>query len=267
MKKSLLSICFVLLISVASAQTVVTFYTSMGRFAAEIYDNKVPITGGNFLNLADSTFYDGVIFHRVIDGFMVQTGDPTGTGSGGPGYTIQDEFDPTLSNIQKTLSMANTGQPNSGGSQFFINLVNNTYLDYDKAPLSSKHAVFGMVIENFTVVQDIGQVATNSADRPLTDVVIDSIRRGNGVYASIGQFEDVSKKVRVYPNPTNEHVWIEGLENEQVLIQFIDPFGKIAMHLQRRNDGMIDVTSLKPGIYVLRLSGNSGVSHTRIVIE
>ncbi len=131
MKKILifcLAIAFALTTKISYAQTEVTFYTSMGTFVAEMYDTLQPITVGNFVSLVNAKFYDGIIFHRVINNFMIQGGDPTGTGYGGPGYTIPDEFDPLASNVQKALAMANSG-PNTGGSQFFINLVNNLYLD------------------------------------------------------------------------------------------------------------------------------------------
>jgi len=105
-----------------------------------------------------------VIFHRVIDGFMIQGGDPTGTGSGGPGYTIDDEFAESNRNFRGTVSMANAG-PNTGGSQFFINLVDNNYLD-------SAHPVFGKVIEGMDVVDAIGRVPTDSSDRPISEVKI-----------------------------------------------------------------------------------------------
>lgn len=202
MKTVLASIALVIGISMSKAQTAVTFYTSMGIFVVEIYDHKVPITGNNFIDLVEAKFYDNVIFHRVIDGFMIQGGDPTGTGSGGPGYTIPDEFDSTLSNLQKTISMANSG-PNTGGSQLFINLVDNTYLDFNKPPLSSAHAVFGMVIENFSVVQAIGHVATDGNDRPLTDVVMDSLRLGNFIseVGSVNASPELA--VRIFPNPVN----------------------------------------------------------------
>ena len=120
MKKSLL--CFLLIIGsmgVVNSQSIVTFYTTEGDFEVELYDILKPITAGNFLDLVEQEFYDGIIFHRVISNFVVQGGDPTGTGSGGPGYTIEDEFDSSLSNLKRTLSMANAG-PNTGGSQFFI---------------------------------------------------------------------------------------------------------------------------------------------------
>ena len=137
--------------------------TNMGEITLELYPD-MPITAGNFQKLVEKGFYNGVIFHRVIDGFMIQGGDPTGTGSGGPGYTIDDEFAESNRNFRGTVSMANAG-PNTGGSQFFINLVDNNYLD-------SAHPVFGKVIEGMDVVDAIGRVATDSSDRPISEVKI-----------------------------------------------------------------------------------------------
>jgi cyclophilin family peptidyl-prolyl cis-trans isomerase len=156
----------------------VQFYTSQGNFVVQLEDRLAPITSSNFLKLVNQKFYDGIIFHRVIQGFIVQGGDPTGTGTGGPGYSIQDEFHEDLSNVEKTISMANSG-PNSGGSQFFFNMTNNDFLDFDESPSSSKHAVFGKVISGYDKVEAISNVSVNSGDRPITDVVIDSIRKIN----------------------------------------------------------------------------------------
>ncbi len=147
---------------------VAMFTTSMGTFKVELFEDKVPITAGNFVKLAESGFYNGVIFHRVIADFMIQGGDPTGTGSGGPGYTIPDEFSPSLKHDGPgILSMANAG-PNTGGSQFFITLKATPWLD-------GHHAVFGKVIENYDVVDAIGKVQTAAGDRPVTPVVIEKI--------------------------------------------------------------------------------------------
>src|SRR5512133_690637 len=124
----------------------------------------MPITAGNFETLVKKGFYNGVIFHRVIDGFMIQGGDPDGTGCGGPGYVIKDEFPPGNRNNRGTISMANAG-PNTGGSQFFINLVDNNFLD-------GKHPVFGEVIEGMDVVDKIGAIQTGANDRPVKEIKI-----------------------------------------------------------------------------------------------
>ena len=150
----------------------VVLHTTMGDITIRLYDD-MPVTAGNFEKLVRSGFYDGTIFHRVIDGFMIQGGDPTGTGMGGPGYTIPDEFVKGHSNLRGTISMENTGRPNSGGSQFFINLVDNTYLDWDDPRTPSAHPVFGEVVEGLDVVDKIGKVRTDSSDRPKVPVRIE----------------------------------------------------------------------------------------------
>ena len=138
--------------------------TNMGDIVIELYDD-MPITAGNFKELVQQGVYDGTIFHRVIDGFMIQGGDPTGTGHGDPSIpTIPDEFTDHNRNNRGTIAMANAG-PNTGSSQFFINLVDNNYLD-------SKHPVFGKVIEGMDVVDSIGKVETDKDDRPLQEVRI-----------------------------------------------------------------------------------------------
>ena len=154
--------------------TTVIMHTTMGDIKIQMHDD-MPITTGNFVELAKKGFYDGVIFHRVIDGFMIQGGDPTGTGMGGPGYNIQDEFGTGHSNIRGTIAMANTGRPNTGGSQFFINTVDNTYLDKEDLRTPYAHPVFGTVLEGMDVVDKIGRVETDRNDKPLQDVVIQSI--------------------------------------------------------------------------------------------
>jgi peptidylprolyl isomerase len=137
--------------------------TNMGTIAIAL-DPDMPITAGNFETLAKKGYYDGVIFHRVIAGFMLQGGDPAGTGRGGPGYVIKDEFTNHNRNDRGTISMANAG-PNTGGSQFFINLVNNNFLD-------GKHPVFGKVVEGMDVVDKIGKTETDREDRPKEKVTI-----------------------------------------------------------------------------------------------
>ena len=137
--------------------------TTEGNIVLELYSD-LSITAGNFEKLVSEGFYDSVIFHRVIDGFMIQGGDPKGDGTGGPGYNIKDEFREVNRNKRGTISMANAG-PNTGGSQFFINLVNNNFLD-------SKHPVFGEVIEGMDVVDKIAKVETGPGDRPVEEVKI-----------------------------------------------------------------------------------------------
>ena len=149
--------------NMAKTNTTVLLQTNMGDIKIEM-NSDMPGTTGNFVSLVNKGFYDGVIFHRVIDGFMIQGGDPTGTGMGGPGYEIKDEFTNNNRNDRGTISMANAG-PNTGGSQFFINLVNNNFLD-------SKHPAFGKVVEGMDVVDKIAKVKTNSNDKPLSEVKI-----------------------------------------------------------------------------------------------
>lgn len=145
--------------------------TNHGDIVIELYDD-MPVTVDNFKRLVEDGTYDGVVFHRVIKDFMIQGGDPTGTGMGDPAIPkIKDEFVAGHSNLPMTLSMANAG-PNTGSSQFFINLVDNSFLDYDKQPLSSKHPVFGEVVEGQDVVREIGSVAVGAGDRPVEEVVI-----------------------------------------------------------------------------------------------
>lgn len=148
---------------------IAVFETNLGTFSVELFEDETPITTENFIDLAEKGFYDGVIFHRVIDGFMIQGGDPEGTGMGGPGYTIEDEFrDDLRFDGEGILAMANTGMPHTGGSQFFITL--------DKTPwLNGHHTIFGKVKEGMDVVRRIGHSETDMADRPLEDVVIKSI--------------------------------------------------------------------------------------------
>jgi cyclophilin family peptidyl-prolyl cis-trans isomerase len=147
---------------------IAVFKTAKGTFEAELFTEKAPITTQNFIDLANKGFYNGLIFHRVIDGFMIQGGDPNGDGTGGPGYTIQDEFHPDLKHDSEgILSMANAG-PNTGGSQFFITLAPTPWLD-------GKHAVFGKVFKRMEVVREIGKVETDSRDKPLEDVKINKI--------------------------------------------------------------------------------------------
>jgi peptidylprolyl isomerase len=142
----------------------VLLHTSMGDITIQLR-NDMPITTANFKNLVQKGTFNGTIFHRVIRDFMIQGGDPTGTGYGDPSIPeIKDEFTRKNRNDRGTIAMANAG-PNTGSSQFFINLVNNNYLD-------SKHPQFGKVVAGMDVIDDIARVKTNPRDKPLKDVVI-----------------------------------------------------------------------------------------------
>jgi peptidyl-prolyl cis-trans isomerase A (cyclophilin A) len=159
------------------------FATSEGSFKVRLFDEEVPNTVANFTSLAEGTkewtdprtrekvtkpYYDGTIFHRVIDGFMIQGGDPLGQGIGGPGYKFADEFHPKLRHAKAgILSMANSG-PNTNGGQFFVTLGPTPHLD-------NRHSVFGEVTEGMDIVRRIGSTPTKGQDRPVKDVVINSV--------------------------------------------------------------------------------------------
>lgn len=146
----------------------IKFTTNKGVFVAEMFEDKAPLTTKNFIDLTEKGFYNGVIFHRVIDGFMIQGGDPTGTGMGGPGYKIKDEFGAGLKHDDEgILSMANAG-PNTGGSQFFITLAPTPWLN-------GNHAIFGRVVEGMDVVRLIGVVPTDFRDRPREAVIMEKV--------------------------------------------------------------------------------------------
>jgi peptidylprolyl isomerase len=253
-----------------NAQSKATFYTNKGNFVVDLYDTMQPITTNNFKTLVNSKFYDGVIFHRVINGFMIQGGDPTGTGAGGPGYTILDEFDAAASNIQKSIAMANSG-PNTGGSQFFINLVNNTYLN-------PNHPVFGIVSSNFSVVQTIGAVATNANDKPLTDVVMDSIRITSWP-TSLSAIADQSDRLlfEVYPNPatSNSLVSIQSPKSQVVELSVSDMFGKqyfkqgIPLQSGINSFSLSDlrIADVISGIYVIMIKDQHSVYSNRMLMS
>ena len=162
------------------------FETSMGNFTAELNEKEAPITSANFAGLASGEkewtdprtgqkqkkpYYNGLTFHRVIDGFMIQGGDPLGNGTGGPGFTIKDEYNNLNHKQVGTLAMARTGQPDSAGSQFYITVAPTPNLDGNRPP----YVVFGQVIEGADVVVKIGKVPTAADDRPLTPVIINKV--------------------------------------------------------------------------------------------
>jgi peptidyl-prolyl cis-trans isomerase A (cyclophilin A) len=153
------------------------FDTTEGAFRVKLYADKAPKTVENFVNLANGTktgkpFYDGTIFHRVIPDFMIQGGDPTGTGRGGPGYQFSDEFHPTLRHTKPgLLSMANAG-PNTNGSQFFVTVAATPWLD-------NKHSIFGEVVDGYDIVKKISETPRGGQDRPLKEVRINSVKIEN----------------------------------------------------------------------------------------
>jgi len=181
------------------ANPVATFETTAGTFKAELFMDTMPVTAANFIDLAENGFYDGLTFHRVIKDFMLQFGcphsrDPNSrrAGTGGPagggsyqaagktitrdaGGNIPDELTQRFSNEPGTLSMANTGQPNSGGSQFFINTVHNSFLDWWDRSTPSKHPVFGKIVDGMDVVKKIESTRTDSADKPTTPVYVNKV--------------------------------------------------------------------------------------------
>ena len=154
----------------AEGAEVLVMETSMGKIELLLFPQVAPKAAENFRTHAENGYYDNVIFHRVIPGFMAQGGDPNGTGTGGQsiwGKPFEDEFDPRASNLRGTLSMANAG-PKTNGSQFFINVADNTFLD-------GKHSVFGRVTAGMDVVDAMVGVATGPGDRPITPIVITGI--------------------------------------------------------------------------------------------
>jgi cyclophilin family peptidyl-prolyl cis-trans isomerase len=151
------------------ANPIAILETTLGTIKLELFAEQTPITVQNFIKLSKNGFYNGLIFHRVIDGFMIQGGCPHNNGTGGPGYTIKDEFVPSLKhNSPGILSMANAG-PNTGGSQFFITLAPTPWLD-------GKHTIFGKVVEGMDVVRTIGKSQTDASNRPVKEVRIKSVQ-------------------------------------------------------------------------------------------
>ena len=147
------------------------FSTTAGDFSIELFEDKSPKTTANFVTLIEKGFYNDLVFHRVIENFMIQGGCPDGTGMGGPGYQIDDEFHDDLTHdVPGILSMANAG-PNTGGSQFFITLVPTTWLD-------GKHAIFGKVSEGMDIIEKIGKTETGMGDKPVTEIKITTVTVG-----------------------------------------------------------------------------------------
>jgi cyclophilin family peptidyl-prolyl cis-trans isomerase len=255
-KICLLALCIVCFYN-AGAQTELTYYTTMGNFKIILTDAQTPRTVDSFIARVSHKFYDGLLFHRVIDNFMIQGGDPLGTGYGGPGYTTPDEFVPSLKNVPGALAMANSG-PNTNGSQFYINLVTNSSLD-------GHYTVCGMVSTGFVNVQNIGHVATNTSDRPLVNVVMDSVRithlhtltvntAGNGV------------ALNVYPNPGRGMVNID-LPNVNTKVEILNMLGRTVYSSEGKGTLKVDLREQGAGLYIVRVSNVKGASETKLVVQ
>lgn len=180
MRKVFMVLCLMILVTIIGCDhvgnTKIKIKTNLGEMEFELFDDKVPETAGNFKKLAKEGFYDGTRFHRIIKDFMVQGGDPLSKdvnarerwGTGGPGYTIKDEFSAELKHDKKgLLSMANSG-PDTGGSQFFITLVPTPWLD-------GKHAIFGVITSGEDVLEKLGKVQTEAGDQPVEDVIVEKV--------------------------------------------------------------------------------------------
>jgi peptidyl-prolyl cis-trans isomerase A (cyclophilin A) len=242
----------------AQGQTEATWYTSKGMFKTVLTDTLTPITVDSFIARVSEKFYDGLIFHRVINNFMIQGGDPLGTGFGGPGYSIVDEFHPTLKNVPRALAMANTSMPNTNGSQFFINLVTNS-------PLNNKHTVFGMVTENFSVVQAIGLVPTNASDKPLTDVVIDSIRITN-LYSNVVGNVGSALQTKVSPNPCRGVATVT-LPQVATTVTITNMAGETVYETTGTGRQTVDLREQPVGLYMVRIANGTGYAVHKLIVQ
>jgi cyclophilin family peptidyl-prolyl cis-trans isomerase len=271
MKNTFFFIALVLLFpTLLTAQTKVNFYTTKGNFVVTLEDTLAPITAGNFKQLVKEKYYDGVIFHRIIQNFVIQGGDGA---SGKP--AIQDEFHPNLSNLQWTLSMANSG-PNTGTTQFFINLKDNTFLDYDKAPLTSQHPVFGKVTENVNLIYQMGSVATDANDKPLVDIVMDSVRIDPAFLVGVQKINSVeTTNLACYPNPISNNSVITGNGFEgEATCRIFDIQGKVVTSKQMvlQNSFTIPLENftsrnLKTGVYFLEICNTNKTSRLKLMVN
>lgn len=254
-KISLFTICFGCIFN-AEAQTEVQFYTTKGNFTIVLTDSLTPRTVDSFIVRAAQKFYDGLIFHRVINNFVIQGGDPQGTGMGGPGYQIPNEISPSLKNNKGSLAMANAG-PNTNGSQFYVNLVNNNMLD-------GSYTVFGMTTSGFDIVQAIGSVPTGPGDKPITDVRMDSIR--------VMKFYTAAKTIEgklqasISPNPSRGKFTIE-LPKVKTKIEVVDMGGQVIYTDEAKRSIDIDLSDKPKGIFIVRLSNKQGRAEQRIVVQ
>lgn len=251
----------------ANAQTEVTFYvssadTSMGTITVALTDTLTPVTVDSFIERVAGKFYDGVLFHRVKEGFMIQGGDPTGTGTGGPGYTIPDEFHPSLKNVPGALAMANTGVANSGGCQFFINLVSNTHLN-------NKHTVFGMTLSGLDVADSIAHAPKDATTwRPTTDIVMDSVRITKYFsYPLSVTNAGKSMSISLYPNPNNGVFDIALPADITTKVEVLNMRGQLIYINDAKGKATIDIHDRPAGLYLVRMSNAQGVAEQKVLVR
>jgi cyclophilin family peptidyl-prolyl cis-trans isomerase len=255
---------------IAHTQTLADFYTSMGNFRVELREDLMPITANNFIKLSRKGFYDATIFHRVVADFVIQGGDPIGTGSGGPGYTIMDEDHITMNHDSAgVIGMAKDVAPNSAGSQFYFTLS-------PQPGLNRRYAVFGACIQGLQVILDIGKVRVNGDDKPLDAVILDSIRIVNTT--TISHQEKMRMPLEVYPNPFTERSYIryEIKRAGPLTLSIYDMQGRLIRTLidEKTTPGVYDTdwdgrnakgTSVAQGVYVLVIKGVDGTGMRRLM--
>lgn len=252
----------------AQTPTSVDFFTSFGDFRIELYDSLMPITTGHFIDLIEQQYYDDVIFHRVMDGFVIQAGIGATQIP-----TIMDEFEPSLSNLHYTISMANTGAPNSGSTHFFINLSDNIGLDYDNAPLDSFHPIFGEVTSGFATVDSIGNTPTNSSAAPLTDVVIHRARLVAPLTAA-APVPGQTLEMELFPNPVAGQLTINMRTQSagQVQAAVYDLQGRLVETLMEQplqsgsHTLAWNAAAVPQGLYVLRIVSPEGIATRQVAV-
>jgi len=265
-----LFLCLFFPLFASQAQTQADFYTSLGNFRVELREDLMPITANNFITLARKGYYDATIFHRVVADFVIQGGDPSATGSGGPGYTIMDEYHVDMTHDSAgVIAMAKTNAPNSAGSQFYFTLTPQPNLD-------GRYSVFGSCIQGLQVILDIGKVPVNGNDRPLTAVILDSVRVINTT--SIDQEDLASISLEISPNPFTKKSVIryEVQQPSELTITIFDMQGNQVKLLQKGLympgvhevpwDGVdVQGNTVSAGIYRVLVSGAQGVARRKLV--
>lgn len=264
MKKILLILALCISFGLQS-QTLVDFYTTKGDFRVQLREDLMPITANNFISLVDTGFYDGIFFHRVVKGFVIQGGDPAGNGTGGPGYTIMDEYHPSMNHDSAgVIAMAKTSLPNSAGSQFYFTLAATPNLN-------RTYAAFGSCIEGLDVIMDIGDVAVGTNDRPIFGVRMDSVR----LYDPSASNDNLQAEVltEVYPNPFKEQADIRYQIRHagHVEVTVSDLQGRIIQTLanEQKAPGIYeiqwDASESAAGSYLLSVKTEKGVSTRKLV--